>query len=147
MWRSGLMWAGLMWAGVMFVLAGCSGPPPAPQGDWACISDDGRLSVDVAYAGDGTKRGTARMKQADASLDFDVQMTFQGIWALKGDRLTESMTVEIVSAIANGAPMPDENQAVLRNGFGAEQVSTVKLTTPDAMALINDVYGLSCTRA
>jgi hypothetical protein len=57
------------------------------------------------------------------------------------------MTVEITSAVANGEPMSDENQASLRNGFGAEQVSTVKVTGPDAMALINNVYGLSCTRA
>ncbi|RYZ14920.1 MAG: hypothetical protein EON61_01785 [Alphaproteobacteria bacterium] len=140
MWRSGFV-VGLL------VVAGCSGPPPAPQGEWSCISDDGRLFVDVAYVGDGMKRGTARMTQSDGALDFDVQMTFQGIWALKADKLTESMTVEIVSAIANGAPMPVENQAVLRNGFGAEQVATVKVTGPDAMALINDVYGLSCTRA
>jgi hypothetical protein len=87
------------------------------------------------------------MTQADGVLDFDVQMKFQGIWALKGNKLTESMTVEVTSAVANGAPMPDGNQASLRNGFGAEQVSTVKVTGPDAMALINDVYGLACTRA
>ena len=145
MWRSEQVWAGCVLSAV--VLAGCSGPAPVPQGKWACIADDGRLFVDVAYAGDGTKTGTARMTQADGVLDFDVQMKFQGIWALTANKLTESMTVEIVSAVANGGPMPDENQASLRNGFGAEQTSTVKVTGPDAMALINPVYGLACTRA
>ena len=140
MWRTGVV----VW---VVAMAACTSPPSPPQGKWACISDDGRLFVDVVYAGDGTKTGTARMTQADGVLDFDVQMKFQGIWALKGNKLTESMTVEVTSAVANGAPMPDGNQASLRNGFGAEQVSTVKVTGPDAMALINDVYGLACTRA
>lgn len=140
MWRSGVS----VW---MVAMAACTSPPPVPEGKWACISDDGRLFIDVVYAGDGTKTGTARMTQADGVLDFDVQMKFQGIWKLDSDNLTESMTVEIVSAVANGGPMPDENQATLRNGFGAEQVSTVKVTGPDAMALINPIYGLSCTRA
>ena len=140
MWRSGFV-VGLLAVG------GCMSPPPVPEGKWACISDDGRLFIDVVYAGDGTKTGTARMTQADGVLDFDVQMKFQGIWKLDADKLIESMTVEIASAVANGGPMPDENQASLRNGFGAEQTSTVKVTGPDAMALINPVYGLSCTRA
>ena len=140
------MWRSMVGVGLL-VLSGCTSPPPAPLGKWACISDDGRLFVDVVYVGDGTKTGTARMTQADGVLDFDVQMKFQGIWALNADKLTESMTVEIVSAVADGGPMSDENQATLRNGFGAEQTSTVKVTTPDAMALINPVYGLSCTRA
>lgn len=145
MWRSKGVLAGCVVG--LLALAACGSPPPVPQGKWACISDDGRLFVDVVYASDGAKTGTARMTQADGVLDFDVQMKFQGIWALNADKLTESMTVEILSAVANGGPMPDENQAGLRNGFGAEQISTVKVTTPDAMALINPVYGLSCTRA
>ena len=88
-----------------------------------------------------------RMTQSDGALDYDAQMKFQGIWKLSGDKLTESMTVEVVSATSNGAPMADEAKAMLRNGLGAEQVSTVKVTGPDAMALINPVYGLGCTRA
>ena len=143
MWRSGLVLSGLG----LLVLAGCSGPPPAPQGEWACRADNGQLTMDVAYAADGSKTGTARMAQSDGALDYEAQMKFQGIWALNGNKLTESMTVEVVSATSNGAPMADEAQAVLRNGLGAEQTSTVKVTGPDAMALINDVYGLSCTRA
>ena len=140
MWRTGVV----VW---VVAMAACTSPPSPPQGKWACISDGGRMFVDVVYASDGTKTGTARMTQADGLADFDVQMKFQGIWALKGDLLTESMTVEITSAVANGEPMPEEVSAKLRNGFGAEQVSTVKVTGPDAMALINNVYGLSCTRA
>lgn len=142
MWRSGAV-VGLL----ALALAACGSPPPAPQGKWACKADNGTLTVDVDYLADGSKTGTARMTQADGTLDYDAQMKFQGIWKLTGDKLTESMTVEITSATANGAPMADEQQAMLRNGLGAEQTSTVKLTGPDAMALINPVYGLACTRA
>ncbi|RYG30688.1 MAG: hypothetical protein EON93_14335 [Burkholderiales bacterium] len=142
MWRSGAVVAVMALA-----LAGCGSPPPAPQGKWACKADNGTLTLDVDYAADGSKTGTARMTQADGALDYDAQMKFQGIWKLTGDKLTESMTVEVVSATSNGAPMADEAQAMLRNALGAEQVSTVKVTGPDAMALINDVYGLACTRA
>jgi hypothetical protein len=141
MWRSGWM-VGVLLLGV----AACGSPPPAPQGKWACKADNGQLTVDVEYAADGSKTGTARMTQSDGTLDYDAQMKFQGIWKLAGDKLTESMTVEITSATSNGAPMADEQQAMLRNGLGAEQTSTVKVTGPDAMALINPVYGLGCTR-
>ncbi|MDP3495814.1 MAG: hypothetical protein Q8R82_22120, partial [Hyphomonadaceae bacterium] len=82
MWRTGVV----VW---MVAMAACT-PPPVPQGKWACLSDDGRLFIDVVYAGDGTKTGTARMTQADGAIDFDVQMKFQGIWSLKDDKLTES---------------------------------------------------------
>ncbi|HOY79994.1 MAG TPA: hypothetical protein PLN33_19435 [Hyphomonadaceae bacterium] len=147
MWRSRRVLAGASVGGLALVLAGCGSPPSAPQGKWACLGDNGTLMVDVDYAADGSKTGTARMTQADGTLDYDAQMKFQGIWKLAGDQLTESMTVEITSAVSNGAPMTDEAQASLRNGFGAEQTSTVKVTGPDAMALINPVYGLGCTRA
>lgn len=147
MWRSERVWAGAGVGLLALVLAGCGSPPPAPQGKWACLADNGTLMIDVDYAADGSKTGTARMTQADGMLDYDAQMKFQGIWKLAGDQLTESMTVEVTSATSNGAPMADEQQAMLRNGLGAEQTSTVKVTGPDAMALINPVYGLGCTRA
>lgn len=147
MWRSRHVVAGCAVALLALSVAACGSPPPAPQGKWACKADNGTLSLDVEYAADGSKTGTARMTQSDGTLDYDAQMKFQGIWKLAGDKLTESMTVEITSATSNGVAMADEAQAMLRNGLGAEQTSTVKLTGPDAMALINPVYGLACTRA
>jgi len=140
MWRSSCV-VGLL------VVAGCGSHPPVPQGKWACKADNGQLTIDVDYAADGSKTGTAHMTRGDGSLDFNAQMKFVGIWELKADQLTESMTVEVVSATANGAPMADGVQAMLRDVLGAKQTSTVKVTGADAMALINDAYGLACTRA